>query len=492
MANEEEKLFLESIKNGEIDEVEKFIQKYPKVKNVFCDAKKSAPATALKYGRIEIYKTLIRNGYRLDPEEDINNIMKSLLNENRKCLLELHNEYRVDIELDYLAVLNKKSKLAHHTLESEQKYFCGLVATAFSELNEIEWIQPILKIVAMSEKLTITFDFTRDSIEHMDPTKQEDVMGTTYPTGSVYVGVKKLSNGDGRFQALGVIAHELCHYAMMLIYDNSCRPYCYQSEFHQNFDNILHNARAKKDVEPCIGSVFASRDSQWHAELIARVPHLLALYKKDEQKMEEVKELFGDLFEFFERKTLTDLERAYPLIKAKQTIKLLNCKFMVLAELEISKIVIKDEHLGKFEFADDKVYSVCSNCPQLTIQMIYQQSIKYGSKEKFIFIKLQNLTDDENFELLKKALHSTLKPVLIIDCINEKVDEIYRLYGKLQAKQLLQRIVLVHNHNDLNPYGVENFKKTFSWVELTAESQNSLLKTQIFFQGNKNVLRTII
>lgn len=300
MANQAEKLFLQNIKNNNIDEVEKYVKENPSVKKVFSDDKKSAPEIALESRRFEIYTILIENGFTLDDEDVINEIMQSLPKDERKKLRKLHDKYRTDCELGHLATLNEKSKLAHHHVNAEErKELFGLVAKAFSDLNEINGIRPILKCIALAETLEITFDFSQNSIVHMDPTTHKQVSGICYHNrGSIYIGAQKLRSHEDRCEALGVIAHELCHFAMKLLYDNAGKPYRDQSELIQHFESILSDAKSNQFDEPCIESVVSDYpEAQRHAELIVRVPQLQALYKKDDAKLEEVKAAYFKLFQ---------------------------------------------------------------------------------------------------------------------------------------------------------------------------------------------------
>lgn len=496
MSNQEEELFLESIRNGKLNEVEKYFQQHPKPRPIFTHQKESAAAIALKSNQIEIYKILKKHGLDLDSEENIKDIMKSLPIETRLELREFYDKHCTDFDLDHLAVLNKKSKLAHHhSNQIDKNEFPGLIAKAFLELNEMKWIEPILKFVALAANLSIKFDFTLDTIEHMDPSKYDEVEGACYhKEGCIYIGAKNLVRHEYRLKALGVMAHEICHFAMQLLYKNSCKPYHHQSELEKNIESILIHADLNKTHESCIEIVFDYPETERHAELIVRVPHMLVLYKEDEERIEDIKARFSQLFEFYESKILIDIEREYPLLESRNLVKAINCKLMILARIKSSDIAINDNSFGKFEYSNDKVYSVFSNCPPLTMLMIYQQSTKseHENHENFIFVKLEQLNDDEIFELIKKALNSCSKPKLIVDCAEEKIEEIYRLHGKLIGNGLMQGIALIHNYETLKPYGAENLKKMHCWTELTAVCQDNLLKTQIVFQGHKMHLGQIL
>ena len=78
-------------------------------------------------------------------------------------------------------------------------------------------------MVANAATLDSAFDFNCTSIWGLNLNEfDESFLGmTNYDTGDICIGAKiKIETG-----VLGVLAHELTHYAMQLIYENEAKPY---------------------------------------------------------------------------------------------------------------------------------------------------------------------------------------------------------------------------------------------------------------------------
>jgi len=129
--------------------------------------------------------------------------------------------------------------------------------------------------VEQSELREIIFDFDSDSIVDLDPTRSSGTEGSCYyREGRIYIGAKEES------KLLGILAHELTHLAMQVCYDNECNPYKESDEQTKSeFGKIVSQCREKNGMDSIIKRVFTVYgESNWPAELIVRVPHLLAHY----------------------------------------------------------------------------------------------------------------------------------------------------------------------------------------------------------------------
>lgn len=475
----EVKLLHDNIKIGDLAAVESFIEKYPREKFLYNDRKASAAATALKSNRIEIYAALVAVGLSLGPHEDINEIMSTLPKETRRKLRDIHKVYVKNPNVAHVASLVAKSKIAHDNSELDRRKLLELIAKAFEELNEIEWVAPMLKIIANSEDLNIIFDFNRDSIEHMDPTNNQTAKGICYfGKGDVYIGAKGLLKERHRFRPSGVMAHELAHYAMNLLYRNKCKPYHKQSGSQQEFDGILKTCNELKHDEDQIAYVFLYPDEQRHAELIVRVPHLMALYKEEPRRLDEVKATFGELFQFYERNILVDLQLQLPLMEVKHKIKELNELSGLLESLKGSEISF-DLNSFHFEFDPSRITVVSSNCPQLSMHVIYQKLVKSDSSH--VFVKLETLRSEKIKNLLVESLAACPEMVVIIDCCEQKDFSV--IFDKLFDDNLKQRIILVGNAEVLGSENIFVIKVNHCWSQLTIETQENLLKLPVNFQG---------
>lgn len=489
-----EREFHENIKAGNLTDVEIFLANYPPNQFVYVK-NESAVAVAVKSNQIEIYEALIARGLSLGPHERLNDLLKALPLVNRtptkKRLRDIHKSYVKDPNLKHLTKLISKSKLAHDTPEFERRAILKLISQAFEDLNENLWIEAILKVVGTSESLHFFFDVNRETVEHMDPTRKPNTEGVSYfETGELFIAAKGLLDDETRSTVLGTLAHELCHFAMKLVYDNNCIPYFKHEAPHQEFEDIVDICWRKPGVEPYVDCVFYYKQEFWHDELIVRVPHLLALYKNNPTKLDDVKKSFAKLFMFFETKTLVDLQQAFPKLEAKNLVIQLNELGGVLAQLKQSEISFVEHH--HFEFNNDKLTHVSSNCVQLSMIAIYQKLWKTENFESsFIFLKLETLMNEKILELVLEAHKSCTRPTTVIDCGGEKREKILQVVDKLEENQMKERIIFVSDNFGQSNDEVAHMELIHRWTQLTSTTREKLFKKPVTFQGRKLLLEEI-
>jgi hypothetical protein len=282
----DDRLFHQNIQEGNVENLKTFIDEFPTEKLVYDENNNSAVAVSLNAEQFEAYEFLISNGFKLGLHESFEEILTKLdrkqesskeAKKKRTRLRLIHNKYVKESSKKHLYKLNVKSKLSHYTDDDSRKRFEEEIVIVFEELSELMWIEIMLKYVANSKTLQIIFDFYRESVEVMDPTKHRFVFGTTYPRDAcIYIGAKKLLNNRERSEVLGTLAHELCHLTMGMLYGNNCKPYTPGDDAkEQEFNRIVMYCQEDKHAEDIISHVFDYPPSKWHAELIVRVPHLM-------------------------------------------------------------------------------------------------------------------------------------------------------------------------------------------------------------------------
>lgn len=327
-----------SINNGDLDGVKTIVEKYPDEK-YFKIKKKSetAAAVALKAEKFEIYDFLLSKGaYR---DETLKNIMdffktkymqkivskrgishKAQLDEKMSVISDkiryIHDRFTKTCVPKHLLTFFNASKF-HFTHESDS--FMQILPMLV-ELNEIRDFNVVMKVAATSESFTIVADPQSSSVHQMIPKKSSATRGTTcYDNDTIYIGALKSFNDLEKHEVIGTLAHETTHYAMKLVYNNSRKPYLKNdTESKKKFEEISKECEKNKEKEPIIATVYGYSENKRHVELIVRVPHLLAYYTNDNQKLENCKKDFQDLFKFFEEKTLPDFKLELSKLEAKQ------------------------------------------------------------------------------------------------------------------------------------------------------------------------------
>lgn len=453
----------------------------------------SMAATALKWKRIDIYEHLLVQGVLSGPDngsdEQIENILKEYSPKSRRKVRDLHIKHSKLAIPKHLLILNGSSRISHNSCNDSANDYRKLINRAFEDLNNISWIESILKIVSTAEELKVIFDFTSDSVEIIDPTKTSQVRGTCYlQKGYFLIGGKRLLDETTRNEVLGSLVHELCHFAMRLVYGNSCCPYYKDDEdTKRKFTEVSQVCEIFKEKELMVA--YAYIGANHHAELIVRVPHLLALYnsKADLSKLDMCKEVFEDLFNFYETNVLRDLEKSYPLLRAKSEVRTLNRNYGVLLRLNDSKPLLKKGMLNIDLNVKEGILYIYSECCRVTLNGIYHElKQQQDFDSNYIFVDFEHI----DFNLIKTAYNLCSEPKVIIYCVKKTEIEITSLMTKFADNKMTRKIIFVFDV----PLDVITLSKTASmqtvsekvkhtFQHLNPELQLELLMKIVCFQG---------
>lgn len=325
-----------NIEAGDLAKVKELICDYPKDSYVCNARRESAAATAIKAKEIDIYEYLISNQMHLAPHEDMNTLVDGYTSDDKQQIHEIHKALFNKPLPQHIINFMSRSMVSHDASKSLHIEHSKLIMDAYLELNEIHWVQSILQIVSSDSKIRIVHDFNHDTIQHLDPSATNRVRGRTYLKDSyIYIGSRGLkphrnlsseANENRRSAALGTLIHELCHYALFLLYKNNCQPYdkC-NLRSQQEYEEIIRDCESKKHVDQLIGNVFNNYSMQArHAELIVRVPQIIVVYRNNYEQFSACEEAFERLFQFYEQHIVKDMTEKYQFLIAEQEVEKVN------------------------------------------------------------------------------------------------------------------------------------------------------------------------
>ncbi|KAG5667965.1 hypothetical protein PVAND_015924 [Polypedilum vanderplanki] len=291
--------------------IEDIIEKNPNLRYFYNSKNNSAAAVALKVQNFEVYKVLIDKSVHVGPFEDTEGIRSEFSEAIQKNLRAVHLQYSLDLPGRHIMIFMSNSYLGHDDAFSSTRY--KSVKDAYKILDSIDICSVLLKLVAAKKNFKIIFDFNRDSVEFMDPTHDKNNKGVFYFSGKIYIGAKELLTS--KFVTIGTIIHEVCHFTLVLVFQNDAKPYAVNDRAaKKEFQKIVKECKAHKDEDDIINWVFGYDEDQIEAELIVRVVHLTVHYHKDQERLKSLKQTFASLFRFYEQKVKPHVERAVPII----------------------------------------------------------------------------------------------------------------------------------------------------------------------------------
>lgn len=499
----------ESIERGRVDQVKAFFDANPTIRHAYNVKNESATLTALKAEQFRIYEYLISKGVCLGPHEDINEVLSEKqqisCHEGRRAMMkkmyvhEMHKKYFKKPIEKHLMTLLAHSDVGFDATDSETRGYFKYITDAFEVLNKIEEISAIFKIVAESKFFRIVFDFNRHTCNNIDPTTCRKTKGTSYfKSGYVYIGAKALLAEEEKHEVLGTLAHELTHYAMQLVYENNCKPYrpCDVARLKE-FQTISLLCEFVKEKESKIFYVFNYPEAHQHAELIVRVPQLLAVYARNAEKLNSICNTYRELFEFFRDKTFVDLRNEHSLMMPKRETAELNDYLGVVQPMVNSDITLDVKTLNLDMNATDRILLVITNCIRLTIKAIHQQlerDMKVKVENFFLFARPSALENEKMKVLLLKAFNLPTRPTIVFECEDEiQLGELKEIAAIFKATERI--IFVVKAAGDDRRLDAAEYQKVYtkhSWLELPESTQNVLWKYKVNFQGAELLLRDLV
>lgn len=283
----------------------------------FSLSNESAVKVAIDSRAFDIYETLLIHGVLYAPHDISNKIFQRLKYRYQQIIRDIHTKHSKSHPDNYINILMTMSYLSHDgtSVVENLKY----VEAAYKHMSKNTLSDYVLRTVAAAGGIEFIYDFNRDAVDIADPTNSPYTEGVFYPSGKIYIGAKLLLDEETFLEAVGVIAHEMTHCAVNLVYENQARPYlATDHQRMQEFEEINVKCKALKEQEDIVDIVYECYDpGMHHAELVVRVTHMLMLYSKQPEVLAQKMEIFKELFDYVQQYVLEDMKNAIPVLKRK-------------------------------------------------------------------------------------------------------------------------------------------------------------------------------
>lgn len=321
----------EAIISGNKERVEEILQNNDQKLKYFLNLQnESAAKVSLNEKDFEIYEILQIYDTLLAPEERTQEVFKNFTKQEQKKIRDIHTKHSKDLPNKHINVLMAHSLIGHHVSNHQEKL--NHVQKAYEFLSNIPCLNTILKVVATSKKLRIIYDFESDSVYFSDPTTSEYTEGIFYMSGRIYIGAKLLLDENEKYKVIAVIIHELCHYAITLVFENFAKPFSAKAtpEVIKEYERLFGECKRNRKKDPLIEIVYETYPKNIrYAELIVRAPHFMALHYNNPVKLKELRELYPRLFNFFENFVIPELEKSIADIDARDEKKLVEKNIII-------------------------------------------------------------------------------------------------------------------------------------------------------------------
>ncbi|XP_070507982.1 uncharacterized protein [Chironomus tepperi] len=424
-----------SIRQRKKNEVETILNENPNLRHFYNTKNLSAASQAVICGALEIYELLLSKSVYIGPKEDFNAMLRKINVESCENMRGIHLEYIQSSSDKHLMILTVNSFVGHDIPDVDEKL--KHISKAFKYLNEIDsLISLILKVVAASRDFKIIFDFHRQSIQHLDPTSSQFTRGVYHTSRHIYIAAQQMLDPNTVHEIYGTMAHELCHYALHLVYHNDCKPY-FDDELDiiKNFTKIALFCKMRQEKEILIGCVFNNYPKELqHAELIVRIPHMIAEYSNNPKKLQEKRQIFPELFQFAENITAVDMEYSLTAIEFE-------------AENEIKKF----EHRLKKEERENFWLWIFSIFCILSLPLMVYITLWMSETSKPLY-SCANLTD-QKYKIMESTVNFQGVPVFFKDLFGNDTNSCEDL-----TTQEIGKMLEVYDSNQFINAGVNVYK----------------------------------
>ncbi|XP_070499018.1 uncharacterized protein [Chironomus tepperi] len=477
-----------AIKEENFIKIDNFMNKNQRLKYIYSNENDTALTVALKFKKFSIFYYLKSLGCQGEYCDDI--LQKLSQTERQEAIKQaqirrVHNVQKAKISANNAVHLLSIRSLIHNSRISKEQEdeYRNKIMTWFEDIYQVA--PEMITVAGTCKYLRIIFDFECSSVENMS-LSSANALGSSYSGRKwIFIG-SKLSDRQRELQVKGVLAHELCHYVMYLVYENHENPYYkHMLSDMDKYDNVVKSIDiwSSSDVQDrndecngIISSVFIDYDSKdHHAELIVRAVQMLMEFSDVTMIKLQVKyiKLFGywTVFVVPEFQKYCDENR----VKVRQV----NENFELISTIKHDKYELRIQKLvKKFDYNENSI--IVTNIPRLVLTELYQQAYNKDGDQidiKIIFFDALMLKNQEKARKFKKVMDKSPKIHLIVDVSKDELN--------LNLDKMTMTTIITSNVNHIQKLDSNNpmLHLTYDWNDLTEKTQKLLLKTKINFQN---------
>ncbi|XP_070509071.1 uncharacterized protein [Chironomus tepperi] len=384
--------FHKMVKNGNKAGLSEIIEQNLNLRYFYNLSNESALKVAADLGLNDVVEFLCSRNLFYGPHEDLTDVKSD---KNLEIIIEKH----INILMANTAIGNDQRRRK--------------ILRMYRKLNENPRLKIILEIVAATKNFQIIFDFENESTRCIESAVIKGALKTKFTSGIITIGAKLLLNKETENEVFGIFIHELCHYAMLCIYENNFNPFKKNDEKAEiEFLKILNFYKTFKDNEELILSVYEVFEADRQlAELIVRAPQMVAEFMNNPERFNDAEIMYSMLFEHYD-KIIIEMKSVLPEIEAKLAFKL---EYPIGTPTDHQK---DDQELLNYQKSTEDIESSSDN----DIDDLYD-----GDKEETAGIKRDAIDQDstDNPVCSKKIRTYKFEPICICSlCFDNKSEAV--------------------------------------------------------------------
>ena len=263
--------------------------------------------------KYDIFALLRSKGFSLRECEQSTTVVGGLSDTDKKLLKSAITNVVHQKSYSTVIFLLSKSRV----LQDKQHYY-DYLKNIYNYLVQIPNILYMLQVLEYGgNPLDIIFDFESANVEQISASPGLAVVGSCeYKNGIIYIGGKV-----DHQELLGTVAHELTHQAMQYVFNFDSNPFSNNNAadtlpIKDRLQSCINEAKhkSKDDIIKRVFTVYKEKD--WNAEIIVRVPHILAKYGNS-VGMQILEKEVPLLYEFYSEHTISECKAYVENIKQR-------------------------------------------------------------------------------------------------------------------------------------------------------------------------------
>jgi hypothetical protein len=292
-----------AVKADDKDTIDRILEQHSNLVYFYSVDNVSAATTAIKNDKFDVYVHLLDRGRSIGPLEDIDDIFGKLIRQRKIDIRNGHSKLSKVPEMHINKIL-PKIVVGHDDRNVAGRH--QLIYRSLTIINDVCYAEMdvgrlLLRLIAAHDNVKIHFDFNQTSVQHMTPwIADKHTNGLFFFNGNIYVGAKDLLVAATERNVIGVFSHELNHMANHIVFRNRANPYEDGDDDKRNeFNLVIEACCSTRNVDEIVNVVYKYERDLWPAELIVRVPHMLAHYHDDPTRITVLASQFERLFTYF-------------------------------------------------------------------------------------------------------------------------------------------------------------------------------------------------
>jgi len=302
----------------------------------------------------------------------------------------------------------------------------------------------------------------------------------------------------------GVLAHELCHYVMDMVYENQHLPYFKGDKRTEGIFkkivadidkwSITNNREPDDKCNGIISKVYRLYPSkEVVSELIVRVVNILAHFDDDPENSNRLRGIYENLFKFWYNHVVPDLKT---YCEKNQEVIRLNGVFEHLQKIRKQQIEFSSSK-DMTQLTENKITIVKTNVPTLLYINIHKHlQEKCGGllDSQNLFVDLKYLkSNQQNQKDFGRICTLNTNLNIFIDCSKEVPKLLSNIFVSMEVNyilivstesqcQELKDMIAVKKLDDSVQIDLP-----YKWMDLDSGSQKRLLESKINFQNDLNL-----